>query len=122
MTRTRLGSPGKTRDCPHCKTRILDSANVCPACKHHLRFGQNDAQDDVQLVPFQVEGSIRHPKSGGAWEYSVVITVSDDKGNETARHVVGVGALHPAEQRNFRLSVEVTAPAGTSNADIEPPG
>ena len=39
----RLGAPGKTRICPHCKTTILESANVCPSCKHHLRFDPDTA-------------------------------------------------------------------------------
>ena len=30
---------GRTRVCPHCKATILESAAVCPQCKHHLRFG-----------------------------------------------------------------------------------
>ena len=34
----RLAASGKTRVCPHCKTVILESANVCPGCQHHLRF------------------------------------------------------------------------------------
>jgi hypothetical protein len=51
---------------------------------------------------------IRHPAEGGAWEYSVLLTVRDDEGNEIARHVVGVGARHAGEERTFNLSVEVT--------------
>ena len=51
---------------------------------------------------------IRHPAEGGAWEYSVLLTMRDDQGNEIARHVVGVGAMHAGEERTFNLSVEVT--------------
>ena len=38
MSAVRQGSPGATRNCPHCKATILDSASVCPACRGHLRF------------------------------------------------------------------------------------
>ena len=33
------GDPGATRKCPHCRETILESAMVCPACRHHLRYG-----------------------------------------------------------------------------------
>ena len=38
MSAVRPGQPGATRACPHCKETILESAAVCPACKHHVRF------------------------------------------------------------------------------------
>ena len=38
MSNIRSGSPGATRACPHCKETILESAAVCPQCKHHVRF------------------------------------------------------------------------------------
>ena len=38
MNAARPGTAGATRDCPHCKATILDSAAVCPACRGHLRF------------------------------------------------------------------------------------
>jgi hypothetical protein len=41
------------------------------------------------------------------WEYSVVLVSRDNAGIEVTRQVVGVGALQPAEQRSFTLSVEV---------------
>ena len=34
----RVATVGKTRSCPHCRATILESAAVCPACRHHLRF------------------------------------------------------------------------------------
>ena len=40
MSTPRPGTAGATRSCPHCKTVILESASVCPACKHHLRFDE----------------------------------------------------------------------------------
>ena len=38
MSSVRPGSPGATRECPHCRETILESAGVCPACRHYLRF------------------------------------------------------------------------------------
>jgi hypothetical protein len=37
----------------------------------------------------------------------VVLVIRDNAGVEVTRQVVGVGALQPAEQRSFTLSVEV---------------
>lgn len=106
MSASRLANPGKTRSCPHCKATILESASVCPGCNHHLRF---DSAQRVQpsLTPLRVEGAIRHPATGGAWEYSFVLAVRNSRGEEIARQVVGVGALQPSEERTFTLAVEV---------------
>ncbi|WP_226468608.1 hypothetical protein [Luteimonas panaciterrae] len=108
----RPGTAGATRTCPHCKTRILESAAVCPACKHYLRIDSpNSPLAQPMPSPLKVEGIIRHPADGGSWEYQVVITVRDERGDEVSRHVVGVGALHPNEQRTFSLAVEMFTPA-----------
>jgi len=56
-----------------------------------------------------VEGSIRNPADGGAHEYSMVLTIRNERGEEIVRRLVGVGALQPDEQRTFTLSVEMTA-------------
>jgi hypothetical protein len=102
-------SAGKTRSCPHCKATILESANICPACQRYLRFGTATTQRPAvpDLYPLNVAGTIRHPDTGGTWEYSVVLTVKNERGEEITRQVVGVGALQPAEQRTFNLAVEV---------------
>jgi hypothetical protein len=98
---------GATRSCPHCKATILESAVVCPACKHYLRFDSEARPAKPQQVPLHVEGTIRHPPGGDPWEYSVVLVIRDEAGNEIGRQVVGVGAMHPGDQRSFSLSVEV---------------
>lgn len=108
MSAPRPGAAGATRACPHCKTTILESAGICPACKHYLRFDSPQSAGAAEATTaLQVEGMIRHPSDGGAWEYSVVLTIRDDEGNEIARQVVGVGALHADEERTFNLAVEV---------------
>lgn len=110
MSNARPGTAGATRACPHCKTTILESSSVCPSCRHYLRFDQPAVAADAAqetITPLHVEGKIRHPDSGGAWEYSVVLTIRDDEGKEIARQVVGVGAMHAGEERTFSLAVEV---------------
>lgn len=117
----RPGAAGATRTCPHCKTTILESAAICPSCRHYLRFDSATAPSpDVAAATtaLQVEGTIRHPSDGGAWEYCVVLTIRDDEGNEVAHQVVGVGAMHPGDERTFSLAVEVSP----TNDTRRPPG
>jgi hypothetical protein len=115
MTSTRPGSPGATRTCPHCRATILESSSVCPACKHHLRFdpkAATTARTQQSVTPLMVEGKVRHPPGGEPWEYTVLVTVRNEKGEEVARQLVGVGALKPDEERTFTLAVEVRAAGG----------
>jgi len=109
-----MPAPGKTRVCPHCKSEILESARVCPACRHHLRFEPSKDRDQPSFSALRVEGTIRHPDVGEAWEYSVVLCIRNDRGQEITRQVVGVGALHARDARTFDLSVEVFAPSGAT--------
>jgi hypothetical protein len=109
------GATGRTRVCPHCKATILESAPVCPQCRHHLRFGAAGAAAQAPAEGFsalRVEGSVEHPPRGGDWEYSVVVTIRNDRGEELSRQVVGVGALRPSESRSFSLSVNILTPGG----------
>ena len=114
MTAQRPATPGATRVCPHCAELILESAAVCPVCRHHLRFepAGTAAPAPDAITPLRVEGSIRNPADGDIWEYSMVLTIRNERGDEVARRIVGVGAMHPDEQRTFTLSVEVAPMAG----------
>lgn len=114
MSTTRPVSPGKSRKCPHCRSDILESASVCPVCRHHLRFGQAAEQAGTRFSALHVEGTIRHPAGSGAWEYSVVIAIRNQKGEEIARQVIGIGAMQGADLRTFDLSVDVFAPELTN--------
>jgi hypothetical protein len=118
MSVVRQGAPGATRTCPHCRATILESASVCPACRHHLRFDPAAMVPGAQpsFFPLRVEGTITHPQVGESWEYSVLLSIRNDRGEEVTRQVVGVGALHPAEQRTFTLAVEVFAPGDRKTA------
>jgi uncharacterized protein YbaR (Trm112 family) len=110
MSGVRPGEPGTTRACPHCREEILESAYVCPACRHHLRFGAaSEAPQTPAITPLRIEGSIRHPPEGEPWEYTVVVSIRNDRGVEIARKLIGVGAMNPNEQRTFTLSVEAVA-------------
>ncbi len=114
MTAPRAGGGAATRTCPHCRETILESAAVCPACKHHLRFGgpaQAVAALPGTITPLKVEGSIRNP-NGGNWEYSMVLTIRNERGEEVARKLVGVGAMQANEERTFSLCVELASAEG----------
>ena len=112
MSNGRQSTVGRTQVCPHCKSTILDSAAICPACQHYLRFNPNGPQQaqHAQSV-FLIEGSFRQPWDAEAAEYTVVVVVRDDRGEEIARRVVSVGAMAPGESRSFQVSVDTsTAP------------
>lgn len=111
MSVTRQSAPGATRVCPHCRATILESAAVCPSCRHHLRFEPGAAQRAApSFSPLRVEGTIRHPPAGEAWEYSVTLSIRNERGEEVSRQVMGVGALGASEVRSFTLAVEVFTP------------
>ena len=113
MSATSVGTPGKARLCPHCKATILQSATICPACDHSLRFdSQRKRRAAPSFSPLRVEGTIKHPDAGEAWEYSVVISILDAHEREITRQIVSVGVLNPDEQRTFRLAVDVYTPSG----------
>jgi hypothetical protein len=116
MSTPRPGTPGAIRECPHCKESILESATVCPSCKHHLRFDDGAAALDTSgYTPLNIEGSFRNPADDADWEYSVVVSIRNERGQEIARKLIGVGALGPNEQRTFSLSLEM-APSKSKNS------
>lgn len=105
------GRAGKTRVCPHCKAVVLESLSICPGCHHHLRFDAEAQQrQEAATRALEIEGEFRHPGDEEPWEYTVVIVIRDDSGEEVARKVVGVGALEPGEKCGVTLSVEVLPP------------
>ncbi|MGH2671114.1 MAG: hypothetical protein ACRDH5_18730 [bacterium] len=108
----RAPGTGEAWNCPHCGERILRSAVTCPACQRHLRFDAVSVARPAPstVCPLSVDGTIRHPGTESAWEYSVLIEIHDERGDMVARRVVGVGALRPGEIRKFTLRVEVLVP------------
>jgi hypothetical protein len=119
-------TPGKTRTCPHCKATILESLSICPGCLHHLRFDQEAAKRQVAATSaLRVEGVIRHPPLEEPWEYFVVISIRNDRGEEVTRQVVNVGALHSTDKRTFTLSVDMMplqAPVSGNGPKVAAPG
>ncbi len=113
MSEVRSPHPGETRICPHCQGTILESEVVCPLCNRHLRFEavRTGRRDPLTFCPLHIEGTVdhHHLDSGD----SVVVEVLDGRREVISRHVVGVGALGPAEARTFSLRVEVFAPEGS---------
>jgi hypothetical protein len=80
----------------------------CPQCQKHLRFDPDAAQRKVATSqPFRVEGTIRAPEKE-TWEYNLIVSVRDARGQELARHLVAVGALAPTDARTVVVSVEAT--------------
>src|SRR5580692_11922513 len=114
-------SAGKTRTCPHCKATILESATVCPGCQHHLRFDPAAQRMLPAATPLRVEGMVRHPSGSETWEYTIVLAVRNERGEELTRQVVGVGVLAPNDVRSFTMAVELFAPqAAVREVRIEP--
>lgn len=60
----------------------------------------------------RVEGMLV-PPADQTLEYTMVVTIRDERGEEVAHHVVGVGALRPGEERHFAVAVQLTQPGGT---------
>lgn len=108
---------GEERTCPHCRATILRSASVCPICEHSLRYDSHGTRRDVPGVSaLRVEGTVRHPGGDAQLEYSMVLSIRNDRGEEIARQMVGVGALHPNETRTFAVAVAISSPSESSRA------
>jgi hypothetical protein len=57
---------------------------------------------------FSVEGTIRHPGVDEPWEYSLILSIRNEHGEEVTRQVVGVGALNLDEARTFTVAVAIS--------------
>jgi len=108
MSAARPAALGNTRDCPHCKSTVLASASICPACQHHLRFNlPGSAPAPSGYAALQIEGTVRHKQPDEACEFCVVLSIADENGRQLSRQVVGVGVLQPEESRRFNVSVNL---------------
>lgn len=101
---------GATRTCPHCRATILESAVVCPGCKHHLRFDKDARLGGAAATQtaWQVEGTLDAERMDAMTEYSILVIVRNERNEEVARQVVNVGSLQGAERRTFSLSIETS--------------
>lgn len=52
-----------------------------------------------------MEGTLAGP-AAGTIEYTMVLTITNERGEEVARQLVGVGALRHGDRRQFTLAVE----------------
>ena len=108
MSALRPAALGMTRNCPHCKSTVLASASICPACQHHLRFNMPNAPAaPTGYAALQVEGTVRHKQPDEACEFCVVLSIANERGEQLSRQVVGVGVLQPEEMRRFSVSVNL---------------
>ena len=108
MSVARAGPLGATRVCPHCKAVVLQSANICPGCHHHLRFSSANAEPQTESVSaMRIEGSIGSAGRDESCEYCVVVSITNERGEKIARHVVGVGALQAGEKHKYSFSVDL---------------
>jgi hypothetical protein len=108
MSVARQGSVGATRICPHCKATVLESANICPGCQHHLRFNAGPVEPQIPAISaLSVQGSIQHRGLDDQCEYCVVVAIANAAGEQIARQVVGVGALQPGERHTYSFSVDL---------------
>lgn len=108
----RAAAVGRTRSCPHCRATILESAAVCPACRHHLRFERRSSgqAEPVGEIALKVSGQFSRQSTDGPGEYSVVVVIRDARGTELARKVIGVGGLAAGDERSVDLTVEIFNP------------
>lgn len=99
---------GATRPCPHCRAVILESAAVCPQCRHHLRAGARREAPEAGggTDALRVTGTLEGP-AAGTIEYTVVVTIRNERGEEVGRQLVGVGALRHGERREVAVQVQV---------------
>jgi hypothetical protein len=123
MSTVRSGSPGATRVCPHCKATVLESAAICPGCRHHLRFGGagHALEAGEGYSALSVDGTIAHTQTSEPCEYCVVLEVRNDRGESMARQVVGVGVLQSGEVRRLNVSVEMLPVRAQSAAKTQAP-
>ena len=122
MIAARPAAPGATRSCPHCRATVLQSANVCPACQHHLRFNAPVAAAAAAAAAtgysaLQIEGTVRHKQPQEPCEFCVVLAIANEQGEQISRQVVSVGVLQPSEARRFSISVNLV-PARTAGIKL----
>jgi hypothetical protein len=66
--------------------------------------------------PLRVEGTVRHPAEGGGWEYAIMVSITNERGEELTHRLVAVGAIPPGAQRTFTVAVEMYAPDDAKRA------
>jgi hypothetical protein len=101
---------------------VLETAAICPGCRHHLRFSAEATQAAVDegYCALSVDGSIAHKVTSEHCEYFVVLDIRDERGEQLARQVVGVGVLQPGELRRLNVSVGMRPVRAQAAAKSQP--
>jgi hypothetical protein len=122
MSSLRSGTPGATRVCPHCKATVLENSAICPGCRHHLRFSADPSQGAAEegYCALSVDGSISHKVTTEPCEYFVVLDIRNERGEQIARQVIGVGVLQPGEVRRLNVSVGMKPVRAQAAAKSQP--
>jgi len=102
---------------------VLETAAICPGCRHHLRFSADASQAtaDAGYTALSVDGSISHKVGTEPCEYFVVLDIRDGRDQQLARQVVGVGVLQPGEQRRLNVSVGMRPVRAHSASNLSAP-
>ena len=111
MSSVRPGSPGATRECPHCRETdprkrspcVRPAGITCDSTPAPMRPRRPRSRRCASKAASGI------PADGEPWEYTVVVSIRNDRGVEIARKLIGVGAMNPNEQRTFTLSVEAVS-------------
>ncbi len=86
---------------------MLESASICPGCRHHLRFSGGKQLAEESYTALSVDGTIAHRQAAEPCEYCIVLDITNERGEQVMRQVVGVGALQSGELRRLNLSVQM---------------
>jgi hypothetical protein len=62
----------------------------------------------VMKPTWQLEGTFAAERPGETMEYSMVVSVRNERNEEIARQVVNVGAVQGAERRTFAFMIETS--------------
>ena len=62
----------------------------------------------VMKPTWRIEGNFGAEPPNDPMEYSMIISVRDERNEEIARHVVNVGQIQGNERRTFTLSIETS--------------
>jgi hypothetical protein len=110
----------------HCKETILESASVCPACKHHVRFAGAGGTarpapeaDATLTAPAHRRAASASRRMSARGNTRIVVSIRNEAGKEIGRKLIGVGAMAPDELRTFNLSVEVVPRQGQGPVKVK---
>jgi len=72
-----------------------------------LRFDRA-GNSPAAKAAWQIEGTFVPEHVDQTTQYTILVSVRDERNEEIARHVVNVGSVQGAERRTFTLSIETS--------------